>query len=79
MQSKKKKKKKKTSLAFFFLQRSLFQFWEVVSDEHGIQPDGLYGGTPTEAELQLARINVYYNEAQGSNLTFKIWHTIDNS
>jgi len=41
------------------------KFWEVVSDEHGIQPDGLYGGTPTEAELQLARINVYYNEAQG--------------
>jgi tubulin beta len=41
------------------------KFWEVVSDEHGIQPDGLYGGTPAEAELQLARINVYYNEAQG--------------
>ncbi|KAI6238983.1 Tubulin beta chain [Aphelenchoides fujianensis] len=39
------------------------KFWEVISDEHGIQPDGEYKG---ETELQRERINVYYNEA-GSN------------
>ena len=38
------------------------QFWEVISDEHGIQPDGTYKG---ESDLQLERINVYYNEANG--------------
>ncbi|KAI0919823.1 hypothetical protein AcW1_003027 [Taiwanofungus camphoratus] len=39
------------------------KFWEVVSDEHGIEPDGLYKGTN---DLQLERINVYYNEV-GAN------------
>lgn len=39
------------------------KFWEVVSDEHGIEPDGLYKGT---LDQQLERINVYYNEV-GSN------------
>ncbi|KAI1733237.1 tubulin/FtsZ family, GTPase domain-containing protein [Ditylenchus destructor] len=38
------------------------QFWEVISDEHGIQPDGSYKG---ESDLQIERINVYYNEAIG--------------
>ena len=38
------------------------KFWEVISDEHGIQPDGTYKG---DSELQLERINVYYNEANG--------------
>lgn len=33
---------------------------EVVSEEHGIQADGSYKGT---TDLQLERINVYYNEA----------------
>ena len=37
-------------------------FWEVISDEHGIQPDGTYHG---DSKLQLDRISVYYNEAQG--------------
>ncbi|KAI9635210.1 beta-tubulin [Dioszegia hungarica] len=36
------------------------KFWEVVSEEHGIQADGSYKGT---SDLQLERINVYYNEA----------------
>uniref|UniRef100_A0A914R5N2 Tubulin/FtsZ GTPase domain-containing protein n=1 Tax=Parascaris equorum TaxID=6256 RepID=A0A914R5N2_PAREQ len=36
------------------------EFWEVISDEHGIQPDGSYKG---DSDLQLERINVYYNEA----------------
>ena len=39
-----------------------FQFWEVISDEHGIDPTGTYHG---DSDLQLERINVYYNEATG--------------
>jgi tubulin beta len=35
------------------------KFWEVVSDEHGIERDGLYKGNN---DLQLERISVYYNE-----------------
>ena len=40
----------------------LRQFWEVISDEHGIDPTGTYHG---DSDLQLERINVYYNEATG--------------
>lgn len=40
----------------------LLQFWEVISDEHGIDPTGAYHG---DSDLQLERINVYYNEATG--------------
>merc|ERR1712184_231573 len=36
------------------------KFWEIISDEHGIDPTGTYAGT---SDLQLERINVYYNEA----------------
>nr|POE80234.1 tubulin beta-4 chain [Quercus suber] len=36
------------------------KFWEVVCDEHGIDPTGRYTGN---SELQLERVNVYYNEA----------------
>ena len=45
------------NLIFFF-----FQFWEIISDEHGIDPTGTYHG---DSDLQLERINVYYNEASG--------------
>ncbi|GFY77492.1 tubulin beta chain [Trichonephila inaurata madagascariensis] len=38
------------------------KFWEVISDEHGIDPTGTYNG---DSDLQLERINVYYNEATG--------------
>lgn len=38
----------------------LIQFWEVISDEHGIDPSGNYVG---DSDLQLERISVYYNEA----------------
>ncbi|XP_067868875.1 tubulin beta chain-like isoform X5 [Heterodontus francisci] len=38
------------------------KFWEVISDEHGVDPVGTYRG---ESDLQLERINVYYNEATG--------------
>lgn len=36
----------------------------MISDEHGIQPDGKYAG---DSPLQLERINVYYTEASGGN------------
>jgi tubulin beta len=38
------------------------KFWEVVSDEHGVDPTGTYQG---DSDLQLERINVYFNEATG--------------
>merc|ERR1712203_1007964 len=38
------------------------KFWEIISDEHGIDPTGTYHG---DSVLQLERINVYYNEASG--------------
>ncbi|XP_047479479.1 tubulin beta chain-like isoform X1 [Penaeus chinensis] len=38
------------------------KFWEIISDEHNITPQGTYEGNH---ELQLERINVYYNEATG--------------
>lgn len=39
------------------------QFWEIISDEHGIDPNGMYHG---DNDLQLERIDVYYNEANNS-------------
>ncbi|OCT82365.1 tubulin beta-3 chain [Xenopus laevis] len=36
------------------------KFWEVISDEHGIDPCGNYIG---DSDLQLERISVYFNEA----------------
>lgn len=38
------------------------KFWEVICDEHGIDSTGKYAG---DADVQLERINVYYNEASG--------------
>uniref|UniRef100_A0A8C5WLA5 Tubulin beta chain n=1 Tax=Leptobrachium leishanense TaxID=445787 RepID=A0A8C5WLA5_9ANUR len=38
------------------------KFWEVISDEHGIDPTGTYH---RDSDLQLERINLYYNEASG--------------
>uniref|UniRef100_A0A674A030 Tubulin/FtsZ GTPase domain-containing protein n=1 Tax=Salmo trutta TaxID=8032 RepID=A0A674A030_SALTR len=42
------------------------KFWEVISDEHGIDPTGTYHG---DSDLQLDRISVYYNEASGTTPT----------
>ncbi|RMX50606.1 hypothetical protein pdam_00009644 [Pocillopora damicornis] len=39
-----------------------YQFWEVISDEHGIDACGAYNG---DSDSQLERVNVYYNEATG--------------
>jgi len=38
------------------------KFWEVTSDEHGLDPNGHYHG---DTDLQMERINVYFNEARG--------------
>eukprot|EP00095_Tigriopus_kingsejongensis_P001627 maker-scaffold451_size166902-snap-gene-0.16 protein:Tk01627 transcript:maker-scaffold451_size166902-snap-gene-0.16-mRNA-1 annotation:"tubulin beta-4b chain-like" len=38
------------------------KFWEVISEEHGIDPSGQYVGDNPQ---QLERIEVYYNEASG--------------
>lgn len=38
------------------------KFWAVISDEHGVSPTGMYQG---ESDLQIERINVYYDEASG--------------
>jgi len=38
------------------------KFWEVISQEHGIDAKGIYGGT---SDLQKDRLSVYFNEAQG--------------
>lgn len=53
----------------------LLQFWEVISDEHGIDPTGTYHG---DSDLQLERIDVYYNEASGIHICnhFKAWAKI---
>ncbi|ERL89940.1 hypothetical protein D910_07299 [Dendroctonus ponderosae] len=48
--------------------RSLLKkiFWEVISEEHGIDPSGVYVG---DSDLQLERISVYYNEATVASST----------
>jgi len=38
------------------------KFWEVMSQEHGISKVGTYEG---DKDIQLERINVYFNEGQG--------------
>ena len=56
-----------------------FQFWEVISDEHGIDPSGVYAG---DTDLQLERISVYYSEASGSSKSLPlidIWKVIKQS
>ncbi len=47
---------------------SFFQFWEVISDEHGIDSSGAYHG---DCKLQLERINVCYNEVTGMKIEYK--------
>ena len=46
------------------------KFWEVVCDEHGIDPTGTYHG---DSDLQLERINVYFNEATGGAVLCAFW------
>ncbi|RMX39014.1 hypothetical protein pdam_00019524, partial [Pocillopora damicornis] len=37
-------------------------FWEVISEEHGVDPTGSYSG---DSQTQLDKIDVYYNDATG--------------
>ena len=39
---------------------------QVVCDEHGVDPTGTYHG---DSDLQLERVNVYFNEASGGMTT----------
>jgi len=39
------------------------KFWEVISEEHGIDAKGNFGGDKESSTVQLDRINVYFNEA----------------
>lgn len=50
-----------------FITWSLIHCIQVISDEHGVDPTGTYHG---DSDLQLERINVYYNEATGK---FRTW------
>ena len=36
------------------------KFWEFISDDHGIDPYGMYNG---DTDLQLEKINVNFNES----------------
>ena len=44
-----------------------FQFWEVISGEHGINPNGLYEGGDAVSDEKLDRVEVYFNEGQARN------------
>lgn len=49
-----------------------FQFWELISEEHGVAADGSYEGNDS---LQLEKINVYFNEVLGNRkISNKIIH-----
>src|SRR3954453_18288270 len=50
-----------------FQQPFLFASMQVICDEHGVDPTGTYHG---DSDLQLERINVYFNEATGGMLYF---------
>lgn len=42
--------------------RNQHAYSQVVCDEHGVDPTGTYHG---DSDLQLERVNVYFNEASG--------------
>jgi tubulin beta len=42
----------------------------VISDEHGVQPNGIYNG---DADNQLERISVYFSEASGIDFANQIF------
>uniref|UniRef100_A0A8W8M2F5 Tubulin/FtsZ 2-layer sandwich domain-containing protein n=1 Tax=Magallana gigas TaxID=29159 RepID=A0A8W8M2F5_MAGGI len=45
------------------------KFWEVISDEHGLDPTGIYHG---DSALQLERIDVYFSEAMDNEALYDI-------
>jgi tubulin beta len=52
------------------------KFWEVISGEHGIKPDGTWdedvATNPNKDPIQLDKINVYFNEAQNGTLPHSV-------
>ena len=48
----------------------------MISDEHGIDPTGSYNG---DSDLQLQRIDVYYNEGSGWFTFHHTWSTSPSS
>ncbi len=54
----------------------LFQFWEIISDEHGIDATGSFdeANTDNSKNLQLERASVYYNEASGMSCCYSSSH-----
>ena len=51
----------KSLIQIFFFDCTLgAKFWEVIGEEHGVDPTGNYSG---KDEQQLQRINVYFNES----------------
>uniref|UniRef100_A0A2C9JPB1 Tubulin beta chain n=1 Tax=Biomphalaria glabrata TaxID=6526 RepID=A0A2C9JPB1_BIOGL len=54
--------RRRKKVSYVFTRCTQNQFWECISDEHGIDPSGNYHG---DDPLQLERINVYYTEASG--------------
>lgn len=55
-------------LSLVFEHYLCLKFWEVISDEHGISTEGTYEG---DMDLQLERVNVYFNEANGKRFEFR--------
>lgn len=53
---------KKLMCSFVFEHYFCLKFWEVISEEHGINAVGTYEG---DTALQLERVSVYFNEANG--------------
>lgn len=61
----------------FKFSRIWLQFWEIISDEHGIDPRGMYHG---DNDLQMERINVYYTGIYyGSNNVIVIMICIEQN
>ena len=50
------------TLSFFLPTTTESKKQQVICDEHGIDSTGTYAG---DSDLQLERVNVYYNEATG--------------
>lgn len=44
---------------------SFNSFLQVICDEHGISPNGIYEG---ENDIQAERLNVYFNEGSGISI-----------
>ena len=51
------------------------KFWEIISDEHGVDPTGEYNG---DSDLQQERIEVSNYKYQISNVVAKKWQYYSN-